>query len=282
MTREYTTAPAKRMRHPRNWLRTDYGGDAYLESLYQSYSTRPLYPIIGIPDGEWLEAVDGNLRLESALRFSPQGGDTELPVCIVTGEPWNDSVKLEIQLESSAHTKALNDFEVFTGCTEWLRLNPNSTAKALADRLPYGEGALSKILSLSKGIQEVKDAAKAGLIGYAKWWPICKLPPEEQPALLAASLNGATRDELQRRSRRNGNPATSAGQAPAVRMPRIKIPLANGIATGAVTVAGEDIDLEDAETLLKEALKAVRAAKEKNLDAKTAQSVWRDMAKAGS
>src|SRR5271157_1455780 len=278
MTREYTTAPAKRMRHPRHWLRADNGGDAYLNSLCQSYSTRPLYPIICVPDGEWLEVVDGNLRLESALRFSPQGGDTELPVCIVTGEPWNDSVKLEIQLESSAHTKALNDYEVFTGCTEWLRLNPNSAAKALADRLPYGEGALSKILSLSKGIQEVKDAAKAGLIGYAKWWPICKLPPEEQPALLAASLGGATRDELQRRSRRqrNGN-----GQ-PAVRMPRIKIPLANDIATGTVTVAGEEsIDLEAAEILLKAALKVVRAAREKNLDTKPAQSVWRDMAKAG-
>jgi hypothetical protein len=77
-------------------------------------------------------------------------------------------------------------------------------------------------------------------------------------------------------------PVPSRGDPPA-RTPKIKIPLANDFANGAVTVAGEEsIDLDDAESLLKEALKAVRAAGGKNLDCKTAQSVWRDMAKAGS
>jgi hypothetical protein len=148
--------------------------------------------------------------------------------------------------------------------------------KQLADEvLDIDPATATKNLALFDCIQQVQDAAQAGAISLSGWYEISKAP--DQAAALAAALKGATRDQLQGESRRqrNGHPT------PAVRLPRIKIPLATDTATGTVTLAGDGIDLEDAETLLKEAAKAVKAARDKNLDAKTAQAVWRDMAKAG-
>jgi hypothetical protein len=273
MPRTYCTKPARLLKRTSNHLRLDLGDDGELRQLGQSYLARPLHPVIA--DAATLEIYDGNRRIPGVMLIDP---DAEVPCCLID-EPWNDSVKLEIQMESAAHTKGLTDYEQYAGCSQWLTLNPASTAKELAGRIHRNEAVLCKLLSLSKCTQEVKDAAKAGLIGYSKWHPISKLPPGEQPAMLAAALKGATRDQLQGESRRqrNGN-----GHAtPAVRLPRIKIPLATDTATGTVTLAGDEIDLDDAETLLREATKAVKAAREKNLDAKTAQAVWRDMAKAG-
>ena len=100
-------------------------------------------------------------------------------------------------------------------------------------------------------------------------------------------MNGSitSRDELERhgRKQRNGD-----GKPPA-RTPKIRIPLAvesDGLSVhGAATVTGvpgEDIGLDDAESILKEALKAVREAARQGLDAKTFQAVMRDRAKAGA
>jgi hypothetical protein len=270
MPRQYTTKPARLLKRTGNHVRIDLADDPELPRLGRSYITRPLYPVIA--HASTLEVYDGNRRVTAVMLIDP---DAEIPVCLID-EPWNDSVKLEVQAESAAHTKGLSDFEQFLCCSEWLTLNPDATAKDLAGRIHRDEAIICKLLSLGKCVQAVKDAAQAGKIGYTKWHQISKLPPGDQPALLAASLNGATRDDLAHAARKHRN-----GHAqPAIRLPRIKIPLATETATGTVTVAGEAIDLEDAEILLKEALTAVRAAKGK-LDAKTAQAVWRDMAKAG-
>ncbi len=48
-----------------------------------------------------------------------------------------------------------------------------------------------------------------------------------------------------------------------------------------VTVAGEEISLDEAIDALKEAMKAMQKARDTGLDAKTAQAVWKDMAAAG-
>ena len=94
--------------------------------------------------------------------------------------------------------------------------------------------------------------------------------------MLSLKLNGASRDEVARESRKRRN-----GSAPAVRTSRIRIPLATETAAGTVTIAGDAIDLEDAENILKEALKAIRSARDKGLNSATAQKVWKDMAAAG-
>jgi len=45
-------------------------------------------------------------------------------------------------------------------------------------------------------------------------------------------------------------------------------------------VTGQDVTLDEAIESLKEAIKAMTKARDTGLDAKTAQAVWRDVAKA--
>jgi hypothetical protein len=275
MTREYITDLAKTFKHPPNWIRTDKGTDADQKNLCDSYLARPLYPIIATPDRI---TFDGNRRLDAILRFAPLKGDTPVQACI-TSEPFSPEISLEIQVESARHTRALSDYEIFLAASQWLELVQGSTARDFASRTKCDEGVLSKILCLSKGIPAVKDAARDGLLGYTKWHPICKRPPEEQATLLAACLNGATRDQLQEHARK---PGTANGTPPA-RLPKLTIPLASKAATGTVTIAttnGESFD--HLLTVLREAIKAVEYAKAEKCTVKTAQALWADRAKAGA
>jgi hypothetical protein len=215
--RTYADKPARLLKRTGKHVRIDLGDEEELRRLGRSFLARPINPIIVTQD---LEICDGNRRYEGVMLENP---DAEVPVCI-TDEAITSASLLEIQVESAAHTRGLSDGEYYIACTEWLSLNPSATAKDLAARIHRDESTLCKILSLSRGIQAVKDAAMAGLIGYAKWWPICKLPPEEQAAALAACLGGATRDELQRRGRKNGN-----GRAATVKASSIPVILGSGI-----------------------------------------------------
>jgi hypothetical protein len=63
-----------------------------------------------------------------------------------------------------------------------------------------------------------------------------------------------------------------------VRTAKIKCPLPNG---QIVTVAGNELSLEDAIESLSEAVKLMKAALAKGLNAKTAERVWKDVAAAG-
>ena len=63
MSRQYINAQVKRLQHPPNWIRINDGGEAYLKSLWESYAERPLYPLICVPSGDWLEvwtAISGS------------------------------------------------------------------------------------------------------------------------------------------------------------------------------------------------------------------------------
>lgn len=255
MARTYTTKPARLLKRPAKYARTDLGDEEALRQLGRSYLARPLYPIIA--DVSTLENYDGNRRIEGVMLIDP---DAEVPVCLID-EPWNDSVKLEVQMESDAHTKSLSDYEKWAGGSQWLALNPGATAKDLAARIHQDEGTLCKILSLSRGIDPVKEAARAGQLTYAKWWPICKLPEAEQPAALAAALSGATRDQLQNRSRKNRN-----GKAASVQAKSIPVILSTGIA---LTFRADGITLAQALDALAEARKELDDAIKRDHDART-------------
>ena len=142
-----------------------------------------------------------------------------------------------------------------------MELNPGATAKDLAARIHKDEGTLCKILSLSRGIEPVKDAARAGQLTYARWWPICKLPPEEQPAALAEALSGATCDQLERRSRKQRN-----GKAATVQARSIPLILPNGLA---ITFRADGLTLSMALDALAEARKELDDAIKRDHDAKT-------------
>jgi hypothetical protein len=278
MPRTYVNKPARLLRRPAKYARIDLGSEEELRQLGRSYLDRPINPIIVTPD---LEIIDGNRRDAGVMLIDP---DAEVPVCI-TDEPFTPSAQLEIQVESAAHTRGLSDFEEFLAIDGWLALNPDATAKQFAQRIHRDEAIVSKIGSLSRCIDAVKDAAKAGLLGYTKWHEIAQMPQVEQAAALAAVRAGATRAALQRHRRRNGN-----GQAePKEKAARIKIPLAVNTdevtANGVVTVAslpGEEIDLDSAQDLLEQALKAIRDAKKRGITAKTFARAMKDMAEAGA
>lgn len=248
--RQYATKPARLLKRPAKYARIDLGGEEALRPLGASFLARPIYPIIVTPD---FEIIDGNRRHAGVMLVSP---DADVPVC-VTDEAVTPAALLEIQLESAAHTRGLSDYEQYVGCSEWLALNPDATAKQLAQRIHRDEGVVSKLLSLSRCIDAVNDAAKAGRIGYTVWHQLPKLPPEEQLAALAA---GATRDQLHQR-RRNGN-----GRASTIKASSIPVVLTNGIA---VTFKADGLTLAMALDALADLKQELKEAIDFDHDART-------------
>ena len=253
-----------------NNIRSGLGSEEELRRLGRSLRTRQQTPLLILPDGT---VVDGHRRLAAARLV----GIEELDGIVIDGDTPPAEVE-QIQLVSAIHRADLTAYDKAMAMRGIEVANPGLTRKALAEEVLHIDPAMvTKYLSLFECIQAVQDAAKAYKIGVSDWYAISRRPDQE--AALEKALNGATRAELEEEGRRQRSGTQSQ---PAIRLPRIRIPLATDAANGTVTVAGEEIDLDDAESLLKEAMKAVRAAKDKALDTKTAQAVWRDMAKAGA
>jgi ParB/RepB/Spo0J family partition protein len=250
-------------------IRLDLGMEAELKAIAQSWLNVPIHPIIVRPD---LTIADGHRRVAGLELL----GVNEVDV-FITDDDLTDGQLVEIALLSAVHRKGLSDYERVQAMKRIAAAHPDWSKKRLAEHLDMDPSMVTKMLPAGEPIPAVEDAFKAGRIGIGDRYNISLLPPAEQPVPLELKLSGASRDEVAResRKRRNGN------GAPAVRTSRIRIPLATETATGTVTLAGDAIDLEDAENLLKEALKAIRSAKDKGLNSTTAQKVWKDMAAAG-
>ncbi|MGO9469776.1 MAG: ParB/RepB/Spo0J family partition protein [Isosphaeraceae bacterium] len=248
-------------------IRSDLGSKEELIHHGHSVKKRQRTPLLILPDGT---VVDGNRTLAAALLV----GIEELD-CTVIEEDISPAEYTRIQWLSNVHRQDISAYDKALAIRAIKQERPTLTNRQLAEEeLDIDPALVTKYLSLFDCQPDVLQAAKDGLIGLTDWYAISKSP--DQAKALAMALNGSTRDGLERESRRQRSSST-----PAVRLPRIKIPLATDAATGTVTLSGDGLDLDAAETLLKEAMKAVKAAKDKNLDPKTAQAVWRDVAKAG-
>ena len=134
---------------------------------------------------------------------------------------------------------------------------------------------MTRLLSPSKCVQEAQDALKAGKITISDTYAMSKRPESEQADMLAKKLAGDIegRDGMEQYGRRKRATAT-----PAVRASKIKVPLVSGTV---VTVAGDAISLEEAIDAATDAVKQMKAAVAKGLNAKTAMNVWKDVAAAG-
>ena len=166
---------------------------------------------------------------------------------IITDEPLTPAQIKEIQLVTALHRADLKPYEQFLGCRDWLALNPGATAKDLAAKIDRDPSTLVRILSLSKCIQPVQQAAADGKLGPSEWYAISKVPEAEQQAMLAAKLAGASRDQLEQRGRKLRN-----GEAHGIKVNRLKIPL--GPQGRSVTIAGSNLSLDDAIEILQDAL----------------------------
>jgi ParB/RepB/Spo0J family partition protein len=247
-------------------IRLDSGTEAELIALAESWLKLPIHPIIVRPDGT---VADGNRRLDGLVRK----GVTEVEV-FITDENLTDDKMDEIALLSAVHRKGLSDYERVQAMKRLAAAHSEWSKKRLAEHLDMDPSMVTKMLPTGELIPAAEDAFKARQIGIGDRYNISLLPIGEQEALLARKLSGASRDVLahEGRQRRNGD-----RPAPAVRTAKIKCPLPSG---QVVTVAGRDLSLEEAIESLGEALKQMKAALAKGLNARTAERVWKDVAAA--
>jgi hypothetical protein len=259
--REYLRVKAGQLKHPKEYLRQSMGPEEDVRCLGRNYSNQPWYPVISSLD--W-EVADGNRRLEGVLlEFGPEA---EVPVCR-TDEVVDETVKLEIMLESAIHTRGLSHYEQFLGFAKWLDLNRGANAEALAKRFNRTASSVSRTLSLRKAIQPIKEAAQAGLIGPAEWSEYTKCDERQQHEMWSARMSGQlnSRDEVARAGRKARN-----GNGSAVRLNRVKCPLHGAT----VIVTGKAIGLDEAIDAVLAAAREMKRARDEGLDAKTAQAVW--------
>ena len=269
MARRYASMKAGKLKHTANHIREWTGTEEELRALGASFVNRPVNPIICLPD---MEVVDGNRRLAGVLLVA--GPDVEVPVCI-TDEQVDESAKLEIMIQSAIHTRGLSAYEEFVGASQWMERNPGATAEQLGERIGRKPSMMSRMLSLSRCVPAVKEAAASGQLGVTEWYELSKCPEQRQQELLAARLSGqvSSRDQLAQAARKQ-----RSGSAPTVRASKIKCQLASGVC---VVVSGDEMTLDEMIEALAEAAKEAKKARDQGLDAKTFQSVMRDRARAG-
>jgi ParB/RepB/Spo0J family partition protein len=242
---------------------------AELRLLASTLVVRQIVPILAKPCGV---VIDGERRLRAALL----GGRPDKLDAIIVTETLTAAQQQDMQLITSLQRASLNHFEQFVAFTRWFELNDGATSKELAHRIGRDPSMLTRIMSLSGGVAEVKKAAAEGLLSATEWYPICRLEPQDQIGLLNLRLGGnISRDEMNRKGRQtrrrsNGSAAPAAGAAQVKRLPCV---LPNGIA---VKFTGENITLETAIEAMKELTIELRHALSQGLDAKTVIRVLAD------
>jgi len=253
-----------------SWFKTDPNQprksckEVDLRSLGESMkSLGQLQPVGAKPDGTLLWG-------ERRYRAAQLTGLNELQV-IITEKPLTDSEVRVIQLTENLHRSDLSGYERWLACSELMGMNTNWQLKDLAEHLKLDPSMVTRLLSPSKCIGEVQEALKAGKLGISDCYAISRVSESDQAGLLAVRLSGATRDQIEHKVRKKHN------GTPAVRVSRIKCPLASG---AVIQVSGQDISLDDMIAAIVELLREAKRASEQGLDAKTFQSVMRDKAKA--
>ena len=166
----------------------------------------------------------------------------------------------------------LTGWDIYSLCREILELNPGWLGKDLAEHLHKDPSWVTRALSPSKCTPAWQDALKAGKVTLSHCYATSKLDQSEQDGLLALKLSGqvGSRDGLERERRKKRN-----GEAPAVRMSRIKIALPGKIN---LIISGREMSMAQLVDLLGEVTKEARKAAEQ-YDVRTFQSMMRDRAK---
>lgn len=238
-----------------------------LRKLGASMKKRLLYPIVAKPDGT---IVDGERRLRAAALSGLESLDA-----ILVDEPMTATELRVMQLVSAIHRAELPAWDVYQGCYEIAQRNPDKKDKELAELVSIAPESLCKIMAPSKCIPEVRKAMQEGRVGTSVVYAISKAAETDQLALLEAALQGATRDELERR-RRKRPPAD--GRSTEAKRFKAVLP-DSGVSVG---LSGKSLGLSEVIDALTELLKLARKAEKERLDVKTWESVLRDQAKGGA
>ncbi len=246
-------------------MRQHSGTEEELKALAQSWLERPVHEIIVCPSRK---VVDGHRRLAGLELL----GQTEVDV-LLTNEELDDKAVLEVGLTTAIHRADLSGFDKFHACMKLLELNPGWQNQDLARCVKLDPSTVTRLRSPTKCVAEVVEALRENKIAISDAYEISKaVDREDQLRLLALKYSGASREVLAAQGRKQ-----RAVDKPAVRAAKIRCPLPSGCT---ITVTGQDVTLDEAIESLKEAIKAMTKARDTGLDAKTAQAVWRDVAKA--
>ncbi len=262
-----TTKPLSWFKANPNQPRKEFS-EAELRSLGASMKAQgQLQPVGATSDGTLLW---GERRLRAAVLAAL----LELMV-IITDRVLSDTEIRLIQLAENLHRADLTGYEKWVACYELLTINQAWTQTDLAEHVHLHPSQVTRLLSPSKCSGPWQEALKAGKVTISDCYAASKLNDAEQAEMLAKKLAGEIegRDGMEQYGRRKRATAT-----PAVRASKIKVPLVSGTV---VTVAGDDISLEEAIDAATDAVKQMKAAVAKGLNAKTAMNVWKDVAAAG-
>jgi ParB family transcriptional regulator, chromosome partitioning protein len=162
----------------------------------------------------------------------------------------SDAEVKEIQLVIPLQTALLKPYEMYLGCSAWMKANPGATAKDLAARIGKNAGHVSRILSLDGCVPEVHDSAKTGLLGISAWSAISKVDAQRQHQMLEARLNGSNRHELEEQGRKVRSGPKKA------KLKKVKIPYPGG----EVIVTGKSLGMEDVARVLETLAGEARAS----------------------
>ena len=220
-----------------------------------------LQPIGVRPDGR---VVWGHRRLRCAIR----AGLTEVP-CVLLGTDMTEGQYLTLQMIENAQRADVSPFDMWQGCVRLQEAN-NWQLKDVAHALSLDPATVTRLMSVSKCVPAWRDALKAGAVGIGDCYAASKLPEADQPGLLALKLQGATRDDLARASRKARAPKAEE----AVKTGSLRITLGGVV----ITVKGADLTLGLVAEVLERAGKEAEKAKAQGLNAKTAERVWKDRA----
>ena len=264
MTRQYVRKPASWAKRGPN-ARSNLGDESKARALARSRAKCQITPLIARPDGILIDGYRTiwGLELEGML-------DTELDFIVTEQDLTLDQIRV-MQANSALHREPLSDSDRALVMRDTLVANPGMTRKQLAEEVFDIDPSLcTRYLSLFDCVPEVQDAATAGKLGVSAWYAIQR--SADQLVALSASLNGKSRDDLERQVRKE----RVAGK-PAVRASKTKICLGGGVT---VTVSGLAVSLDEAIDALSEAIKEAKKARDQSLDIRTFAAVMRQRAKA--
>lgn len=164
-------------------------------------------------------------------------------------------------------------YEKYEFCSQLLALNPDWQLKDLAEHIHIQPSVVTKTMSPAKCIAQWVEALKAGKVGLRDTYAASQLPHDQQAALLAKRLGGATTVTIEQQVKKIRTPSQST-----VKLSRISIPFGGT----RIIVTGLEMDLSSLGEQLQQAQEMVRRAVKENLNLKVAQAVWAQRLKAGA
>lgn len=234
-----------------------------LAALGDSLAVKQHHPILVDPDGViidgWRRFLGAKLRGLVSLK------------AIITEKRVSEMSETELrlaQISIAHHTENLSGSELYESCYSLLQLNLDWTAKMLAEQLNIDPSMMTRILSASKCIPEVREAFRERKIGTSTVYAISKYSEDKQAEVLCMKLAGASRDQLERQRRKSGKRNRNRSIS---KTPRTSLTLLSGATVSVNNVATVDALIQTLTELIREA----KRGQDQQFDLKTLETVLR-------